>query len=85
MTRARCGLHWYTVACLLASSLSMCASPRRDPALGPLNIHAAAPPAIGDHLDDLIDLQGPELAHYIGEMGPGHNFYNGPACRFGYD
>jgi len=59
---------------------------RRDPALGPLDVHASAPLAIGDHLDDLIDLQRPVLALYIGGMGGrGRNFYNDLARRYGYE
>lgn len=59
---------------------------RRDASLGALDIHASAPLAIGEHLDDLIDLQRPQLALYIGGMGArGKNFYNELACRYGYE
>ncbi|WP_239307852.1 MULTISPECIES: LLM class F420-dependent oxidoreductase [unclassified Frankia] len=59
---------------------------RRDPALGNLDIVVAAPMAIGDDVDHLIDLYRPTLALYIGGMGArGRNFYNDLACRYGYE
>ncbi|MEV0012019.1 LLM class F420-dependent oxidoreductase [Streptomyces sp. NPDC051840] len=59
---------------------------RRDPALGPLDVVAQAPLAIGDDVDRLIDLARPQLALYIGGMGArGRNFYNSLACRYGYE
>ncbi|WP_030255499.1 LLM class F420-dependent oxidoreductase [Streptomyces violens] len=59
---------------------------RRDPALGPLDIVAQAPLAIGEDVDDLIDLARPQLALYIGGMGArGKNFYNNLARRYGYE
>jgi F420-dependent oxidoreductase-like protein len=62
---------------------------RRDPALGPLDVIAHAPLAIGDDVDHLAGLRDhsrPELALYIGGMGArGRNFYNDLARRFGYD
>ena len=62
---------------------------RRDPALGPLDVIAHAPLAIGedvDHLTRLRDHGRPELALYIGGMGArGRNFYNDLARRFGYE
>ncbi|MEU9356655.1 LLM class F420-dependent oxidoreductase [Streptomyces sp. NPDC048301] len=59
---------------------------RRDPTLGPLDVVAQAPLAIGDDVDRLIDLARPQLALYIGGMGArGRNFYNSLACRYGYE
>ncbi|MGW0930477.1 LLM class F420-dependent oxidoreductase [Streptomyces sp. NPDC002644] len=61
-------------------------SARRDPALGPLDVVAQAPLAIGDDVDGLLDLARPQLALYIGGMGaPGRNFYNDLACRYGFE
>ncbi|MFE7792788.1 LLM class F420-dependent oxidoreductase [Streptomyces sp. NPDC057460] len=59
---------------------------RRDAALGPLDVVVSAPLAIGDDVDDLIDLARPQLALYIGGMGArGRNFYNDLARRYGYE
>ena len=62
---------------------------RRDPSLGPLDVIAHAPLAIGDDVDQvaaLRDRSRPELALYIGGMGArGRNFYNDLACRYGYE
>ncbi|MEV0597899.1 LLM class F420-dependent oxidoreductase [Streptomyces sp. NPDC050315] len=61
-------------------------SAKRDPALGPLDIVAQAPLAIGEDVDELIDLARPQLALYIGGMGArGRNFYNNLARRYGYE
>jgi F420-dependent oxidoreductase-like protein len=64
-------------------------SAKRDPALGPLDVIAHAPLAIGDdadHLAGLRDHSRPELALYIGGMGArGRNFYNDLARRLGYE
>jgi F420-dependent oxidoreductase-like protein len=59
---------------------------RRDAAtLGPLDVIAAAPLAIGDDVTGLRDLTRPVFALYIGGMGArGRNFYYDLACRFGY-
>jgi len=58
---------------------------RRDPALGTLDVIAAAPLAIGDDVTGLRDLTRPVFALYIGGMGArGRNFYYDLACRFGY-
>ncbi|WP_369230960.1 LLM class F420-dependent oxidoreductase [Streptomyces sp. R21] len=58
----------------------------RDPALGPLDVVVSPPLAIGEDVDDLIDLARPQLALYIGGMGaPSRNFYNDLACRYGYE
>jgi F420-dependent oxidoreductase-like protein len=59
---------------------------RRDPALGPLDVIAHAPLAIGEDVIALRDQGRPQLALYIGGMGArGRNFYNDLACRFGYE
>ena len=59
---------------------------KRDPALGPLDVSAGAPLAIGDDVAGLRDLSRPQLALYIGGMGArGRNFYNDLASRFGYE
>ncbi len=59
---------------------------RRDPALGTLDVIAAAPLAIGDDVTGLRDLTRPVFALYIGGMGArGRNFYYDLACRFGYE
>ena len=61
---------------------------KRDPSLGPLDVMAAAPLAIGDDVSGYLDLARPFFALYIGGMGPhrdkGHNFYYELAVRFGY-
>jgi F420-dependent oxidoreductase-like protein len=60
---------------------------KRDTAtLGPLDVIAAAPLAIGDDVIHLRDLMRPALALYIGGMGArGKNFYHDLACRYGYE
>jgi F420-dependent oxidoreductase-like protein len=59
---------------------------RRDAALGPLDVIASAPLAIGDDVASLRDLGRPQLALYIGGMGArGRNFYNDLARRLGYE
>jgi F420-dependent oxidoreductase-like protein len=59
---------------------------KRDPALGPLDVIAQAPLAIGEAKDHVLDLFRPMLALYIGGMGArGRNFYNDLACRYGYE
>jgi F420-dependent oxidoreductase-like protein len=59
---------------------------KRDTAtLGPLDVIAAAPLAIGDDVAHLRDLMRPALALFIGGMGArGKNFYHDLACRYGY-
>ena len=60
----------------------------RAPALGPLDVIAGAPLAIGVDRDivGLRELGRPYAALYIGGMGArGRNFYNDLACRFGYE
>lgn len=59
---------------------------KRDAALGPLDVIASAPLAIGDDVTGLRELARPQLALYIGGMGArGRNFYNDLARRFGYE
>jgi F420-dependent oxidoreductase-like protein len=59
---------------------------RRDPALGPLDVIASAPLAIGDDVTHLRDGARPQLALYIGGMGArGRNFYNDLARRYGFE
>ena len=59
---------------------------RRDATLGPLDVIAQAPLAIGDDVAHLRDLSRPFFALYIGGMGArGKNFYFDLACRFGYE
>jgi F420-dependent oxidoreductase-like protein len=60
---------------------------KRDTAtLGPLDVIAAAPLAIGDDVTHLRDLMRPALALYIGGMGArGKNFYHDLASRYGYE
>jgi F420-dependent oxidoreductase-like protein len=62
---------------------------RRDPALGPLDVVAAAPLAITDDAqvaEAMLDAVRPQIALYVGGMGArGHNFYNDLACRYGFD
>jgi F420-dependent oxidoreductase-like protein len=59
---------------------------RRDASLGPLDVIASAPLAIGDDVAHLRDLGRPQLALYIGGMGArGRNFYNDLARRLGYE
>jgi F420-dependent oxidoreductase-like protein len=54
--------------------------------LGPLDVIAAAPLAIGDDVAELRELARPAFALYIGGMGArGRNFYYDLACRFGYE
>lgn len=59
---------------------------RRDPALGPLDVVGQAALAIGDDVEDLLDLVRPTLALYVGGMGArGRNFYNDLARRYGFE
>jgi F420-dependent oxidoreductase-like protein len=59
---------------------------RRAADLGPLDVIAAAPLAIGDDVTELRELARPAFALYIGGMGArGRNFYFDLACRFGYE
>jgi F420-dependent oxidoreductase-like protein len=57
----------------------------RPAELGPLDVIAAAPLAIGADVTGLRDVARPYFALYIGGMGArGKNFYYDLACRFGY-
>jgi F420-dependent oxidoreductase-like protein len=59
---------------------------KRDASLGPLDVIAEAPLAIGEDAARLRDLVRPFFALYIGGMGArGKNFYFDLACRFGYE
>jgi F420-dependent oxidoreductase-like protein len=59
---------------------------KRAADLGPLDVIAAAPLAIGDDVTALRELARPVFALYIGGMGArGRNFYYDLACRFGYE
>jgi F420-dependent oxidoreductase-like protein len=58
---------------------------RRDPELGPMEIVASVPVAMGEPTEELYDLVRPRLALYIGGMGPrDKNFYADLAARFGF-
>ena len=58
---------------------------KRDPSLGPLDLHVGVSLAIGDDVDHLHELGRPQRALYIGGMGArGRNFYNNLATWFGY-
>ncbi|MEU9449786.1 LLM class F420-dependent oxidoreductase [Streptomyces sp. NPDC048277] len=59
---------------------------RRDPALGPLQVVAGGPLAIGPDAAAARDLVRPKIALYVGGMGaPGKNFYNDLAVAYGYE
>jgi F420-dependent oxidoreductase-like protein len=59
---------------------------KRSPDLGPLDIAAGGPLAIGEGLEGLRDLARPQLALYIGGMGAREkNFYNDLARMYGYE
>jgi F420-dependent oxidoreductase-like protein len=59
---------------------------RRDPALGPLEIVAGGPLAIGDDVEHLREQARPMLALYFGGMGArGKNFYNDVLKRYGLE
>ncbi len=61
-------------------------SGRRAESLGPLEIVAGGPLAIGDGLEGLRDLERPHIALYAGGMGArSKNFYNELLCRYGYE
>ncbi len=58
---------------------------KRDPSLGPLDVIAGAPLAIGDDVTGLRDLARPHVALYVGGMGArNRNFYTTLASRYGY-
>ena len=59
---------------------------RRAPELGPLEIVAGGPLAIGEGLEDLREHERPHLALYIGGMGArGKNFYNDLIRGYGFE
>src|SRR5207249_1306159 len=59
---------------------------KRSPDLGPLEIAAGGPLAIGTGLESLRDAARPQLALYIGGMGAREkNFYNDLARQYGYE
>jgi F420-dependent oxidoreductase-like protein len=59
---------------------------KRAPTLAPLEIAAGGLVAIGEGLDNVLDLARPMAALYIGGMGAkGRNFYNSLTRRYGYD
>jgi F420-dependent oxidoreductase-like protein len=59
---------------------------KRDPQLGPLDVIAQAPLAIGEDVTGVLDFYRPVLALYVGGMGArGRNFYNDLAVRYGYE
>jgi F420-dependent oxidoreductase-like protein len=58
---------------------------KRQAGLGPLDVIAAAPLAIGNDVTGLRDQIRPFMALYIGGMGArDRNFYYDMACRLGY-
>ena len=58
---------------------------RRSEGLGPLEVVAAAPLAIGDDVTELRDLARPLVALYVGGMGAkGRNFYHDLMTRYGF-
>jgi F420-dependent oxidoreductase-like protein len=59
---------------------------KRDAQLGPLDVIAQAPLAIGEDAAGVLGFYRPMLALYIGGMGArGRNFYNDLARRYGYE
>jgi F420-dependent oxidoreductase-like protein len=59
---------------------------RRSPDLGPLEVVAGGPLAIGDDVAALRERARPGLALYFGGMGArGQNFYNDVLRRYGYE
>jgi F420-dependent oxidoreductase-like protein len=59
---------------------------KRSEELGPLEICAGGPLAIGDGLEDLRNSMRPNLALYIGGMGArDKNFYNDLVRMYGYE
>jgi F420-dependent oxidoreductase-like protein len=61
---------------------------RRDRSLGPLDVIAQAPLAVGEDARGYLDLGRPMLALYVGGMGAprdtGPNFYFNLVSRYGY-
>jgi alkanesulfonate monooxygenase SsuD/methylene tetrahydromethanopterin reductase-like flavin-dependent oxidoreductase (luciferase family) len=59
---------------------------RRSPELGPLEVVAGAPLAIGERIEHLRELERPHLALYVGGMGArGRNYYNDLVRQYGYE
>ncbi len=59
---------------------------KRSPELGPLEVVAGGPLAIGSDVEGLRDLERPHIALYAGGMGArSKNFYNDLLCRYGYE
>ncbi len=59
---------------------------RRDESLGPLDIVAGGPLAIGEGVEHLRERNRPMAALYVGGMGAkGRNFYNTLFQRYGYE
>jgi F420-dependent oxidoreductase-like protein len=59
---------------------------RRDTALGPLEVVAGGPLAIGDDVEHLREKARPMLALYFGGMGArGRNYYNDVLKRYGFE
>ena len=58
---------------------------KRSADLGPLEVVAGGPLAIGPDVTGLRDLTRPLIALYVGGMGAkGRNFYHDLLCRYGY-
>ena len=58
---------------------------KRSPELGPLEVVAGGPVAIGADVEHLRDLARPLIALYVGGMGAkGRNFYHDLVSRYGY-
>jgi F420-dependent oxidoreductase-like protein len=59
---------------------------KRSEGLGPLEISAGGPMAIGEGIEGLRDLSRPQVALYVGGMGArGKNFYNDLVCQYGFE
>jgi F420-dependent oxidoreductase-like protein len=59
---------------------------KRSEQLGPLEVSAGGPMAIGEGLEGLRDLSRPQVALYVGGMGArGKNFYNDLVCQYGFE
>ncbi|MEU9516316.1 LLM class F420-dependent oxidoreductase [Micromonospora sp. NPDC048169] len=59
---------------------------KRSADLGPLEVVAGGPLAIGPDVTGLRDLARPLIALYVGGMGArGRNFYHDLLCRYGYE
>ncbi|MBC9001145.1 LLM class F420-dependent oxidoreductase [Micromonospora aurantiaca] len=59
---------------------------KRPADLGPLEVVAGGPLAIGPDVTGLRDLARPLIALYVGGMGAkGRNFYHDLLCRYGYE